>query len=176
MYLCYDNSACNKKQLLCCFLITSQIIAIFHWVDQPSAWLDQWHPVASRWCVYSEWLLTNTVWLHSKCNICFVEKSKTKSFPLLKLIQSAMMWRLKNSLWHCVCSRHQRDICSITAQSVSRSFVRNFITFPFCLPQSPPVLLSFISFVFLLYLKPKPTVACLKSNCHDLQLPWWFIQ
>ncbi len=113
----------------CCFLITSKIIAIFHWVDQPSAWLDQWHPVASRWCVYSEWLLTNTVWLHSKCNICFVEKSKTKSFPLLKLIQSAMMWRLKYSLWHCVCSRHQRDICSITAQSVSRSFVRNLLLF-----------------------------------------------
>lgn len=146
-------------------------------MDQPSIWLDQWHPVASRWCVYSEWLLTNT---KSDCikNKTFVswKKVKQRVFPLLKLIQSAMMWRLKNSLWHCVSSRHQRDICSITAQSVSRSFVRNFITFPFCLPQSPPVLLSFISFVFLLYLKPKPTVACLKSNCHDLQLPWWFIQ
>lgn len=148
---------------VCWFFITSKTITIFHWVDLLSIWLDQWHPVGSCWRVYSEQLLTNT-------KNCFMEKAKQRIISLLKRIQSAMIWRLKNSLWH-LSLQHQRDICSITAQSVSRRLVHNFITFPFCLPQSPPVILSFISLVFLPYLKPKPTVAHLKSICHDLQLP-----
>lgn len=162
VYLSYDYFACEKKQFLC--LLVFHNIQNNFYIPLGGSAVNLAGPVTPRGLLLT-CLLRTTTDKHKK--IVSWKKKKQRILSLFKRIQSAMIWRLKNSLWH-LSLQHQRDICSITAQSVSRKLVHNFITFPFCLPQSPPVILSFISLVFLPYLKPKPTVDHLKTICHDL--------